>query len=159
MFCKTIAAIGEGNGNPLQCFCLAPELCTHHHCQIPEHSVSRKRLRSHSPFPLQPLIYCQWICLLWTFYENRIVRYVASYIWSFICSVAQSCLIICNPMDCIMPGFPVLHCRPEFAQTHVYGVMSFNHLILCRPLLLLPSVFPSIKVFSNESTQLFTSGG
>ena len=56
-------------------------------------------------------------------------------------------------MDYSTPGFPVLHYLPELAQTHVHwvGVMLSNHLILCHPLLLLPSVFPSIRVFSNES--------
>ena len=55
-------------------------------------------------------------------------------------------------MHCSPPGFAVLHHLPEFAQTHVHGsVTPSNHLILCRPLLLLPSVFPSIRVFSNES--------
>ena len=49
-----------------------------------------------------------------------------------------------------MPGFPVLHNLPEFAQNYVTElVMLLNHLILCHPLLLLPSVFPSITVFSN----------
>ena len=48
-----------------------------------------------------------------------------------------------------MPGFPVLHHLPELAQTHE-SMMPKNHLILCRPLLLLPSIFPSIRVFSNE---------
>ena len=67
------------------------------------------------------------------------------------CSVTQSCLTLCYPMKCSMPGFPVFHHLPELAQTHVHwSVMPFNHLILCRPLLLLPSVFPSIRVFSNE---------
>ena len=44
-----------------------------------------------------------------------------------------------------------LHGLYELAQTHVQGVILSNHLILCRPLLLLPSIFPSIRVFSNES--------
>ena len=67
-------------------------------------------------------------------------------------SVAQSCLILCDPMDCSMPGFPVHHQLLELAQTHVHRVsVPSNYLILCRPLLLLPSVFPSIRVFSNES--------
>ena len=52
-----------------------------------------------------------------------------------------------------MPGFPVLHHLPEFAQTHVIElVIPPNHLILCHPLLFLPSIFPSIRVFSNELT-------
>ena len=55
-------------------------------------------------------------------------------------------------MDYSMPGFPIFHQLPEFAQTHVTeSVMTSNHLILCCPLLLLPSIFPSIRVFSNES--------
>ena len=55
-------------------------------------------------------------------------------------------------MDCSTPGFPVLHQFPEHAQTHVHWVsMPSNHLILCRPLVLLPSIFPSFRIFSNES--------
>ena len=53
-------------------------------------------------------------------------------------------------MPCSTPGFPVLHYLPEIAQMSIESVMPFNHLILCRPLLLLPSIFPSIRVFSNE---------
>ena len=144
-----------------------------------------------------------------------------------LCSVAQLCPTLCDPMDCSMPGFPVLHYLPEFAQTHIplvsdaiqpphplsspspasnfsqhqgllywivlnkgvflivqslshvwlfatpwtvahqaslsftisqsllkflsiQSVMPSNHLIL-SPLFLLPSIFPSIRVFSNES--------
>ena len=60
-------------------------------------------------------------------------------------------MTICGPMDCSTPGFPVLH-HLEPAQTHVHeSVMPSNHLILCHPLLLLSSIFPSIRVFSNES--------
>ena len=58
-------------------------------------------------------------------------------------SVAQSCVTLWDPMDCSTPDFPVLHQLPELAQT------PSNHLILCCPLLL-PSIFPSIRVFSNE---------
>ena len=59
-------------------------------------------------------------------------------------------------MDCSTPGFPVHHQLPEFAQTQVHWVSDIesgpsNYLILCCPLLLLPSIFPSIRVFSNES--------
>ena len=54
-------------------------------------------------------------------------------------------------MDSSTPGFPVHHQLLEPTQTHVHHiVMPFSHLILCRPLLLLPSIFPSIRVFSNE---------
>ena len=64
-------------------------------------------------------------------------------------SVAPSSLIL-QPMDCSTPGFPVHHQLLELTQTHVHwSVMPSNHLILCC-LLLLPSIFPSIGVFSNE---------
>ena len=66
------------------------------------------------------------------------------------CSVAQSCLTLCSPMDCSMLGFPVLHYLPEFAQTHMHWINDANHLILCHTLLFLPSVFASIRVFSYE---------
>ena len=55
-------------------------------------------------------------------------------------------------MDCSMPGFPVHHQLLEHTQfMSIESMMPSNHLILCRHLLLLPSVFPSIRVFSNES--------
>ena len=67
-------------------------------------------------------------------------------------SVSQSCPTLCDPMDCSMPGPPVHHQLLEFTQTHgLKSVVPSNHLILCRPLLLSPSIFPSIKVFSSES--------
>ena len=66
-------------------------------------------------------------------------------------SVAQLCPTLYNPMDCSTPGHPVHHQLPEFTQLmSIESVMPSNHLILCHPLLL-PSVFPSIRVFSNES--------
>ena len=68
------------------------------------------------------------------------------------CSVTQSCLTLCNPTDCSMPGIPFLHHLLDLAQTHVYWVSDAIQLSrLCHPLLLLPSIFPSIRVFSNES--------
>ena len=54
-------------------------------------------------------------------------------------------------MNCSMPGFPGLHYLPQFAPTHVHWVSdAIQHLILCCSLLLLPAIFPSIRVFSNE---------
>ena len=70
-------------------------------------------------------------------------------------SVAQSCLTLFDPMSRSMPGLPVHHQLPEFTQTHIHRiVMPSSHLILCHPLLLLPPIPPSIRVFSNESTLL-----
>ena len=67
-------------------------------------------------------------------------------------SVTQSCPTLCDPMNHSMPGLPVHRQLPEFTQTHdIESVMPSNHLILCRPLLLPPSVLLSIRVFSNES--------
>ena len=67
-------------------------------------------------------------------------------------SVAQSCLTLCNPKDCNTPGFPVYHRSRNLPKLmSIISVMPSNHLILCRPLLLLPSVFSSIRVFSSES--------
>ena len=66
---------------------------------------------------------------------------------------AQSCPTLCNPMNRSAPGLPVHHHLPEFTQTHIHRVgdaIQPSH--LCRPLLLLPPIPPSIRVFSNEST-------
>ena len=71
----------------------------------------------------------------------------------YCCSVAQLCLTLYDPMDCSTLGFPVLHHLPEPAETHVHRVgdaIQPSHPLL-SPLLLLPSVFSSIRVFSNES--------
>ena len=62
------------------------------------------------------------------------------------------CSTLCDPMDWSTPGLSVHHQLPEFTQTHAHWVsVPFNHLILCCPLLLLLSIFPIIRVFSNES--------
>ena len=66
-------------------------------------------------------------------------------------SVTQSCLALCDFMDCSKPVLPVHHQLLEFTQTHVQKVgdaIQTSH--LCHPLFL-PSVFPSIRVFSNKS--------
>ena len=67
-------------------------------------------------------------------------------------SFAQSCPTLWDPLDCSMTDFPVHH---QFMSLHrlmsIKLVMSSNLLILCCPLLLLPLIFPSIRVFSNES--------
>ena len=70
-----------------------------------------------------------------------------------ISSVVQLCPTLCDPLNRSTPGLPVHHKLPEFTQTHaIESVMPSSHLILCRPLLLLPPIPPSIRVFSNEST-------
>ena len=67
-------------------------------------------------------------------------------------SVAQLYPTLCDPMNWSMPGLRVHHQLPESLRfTSIESVMPSSHLILCPPLLLLPPVHPSIKVFSNES--------
>ena len=66
-------------------------------------------------------------------------------------SVVQSCLTLCDPMDCSTPGLPAHHqLRSLLKLTSIESVMPPNHPIFCHPLLP-PSVFPSITVFSKES--------
>ena len=60
----------------------------------------------------------------------------------------QMCLSLCNPMDCSMLGFNSLSLLKPMS---IESVMPSKHLILYHPLLLRPSIFPSIRVFSNES--------
>ena len=68
-------------------------------------------------------------------------------------SVAQSCLTLCDPMNCSMPGLPVHNqTQSSLKLMSIESVMPSSHLILCRHLLLLPPIPPSIRVFSNEST-------
>ena len=70
-------------------------------------------------------------------------------------SVAQSCPILCDPMNRSTPGLRVHHHIPVFTQiTSIESVMPSSHLILGCPLLLLPPISPSIRVFSNESSLL-----
>ena len=71
---------------------------------------------------------------------------------SCFCSATKLCLTLCNPMDCSMQAFlSFTISRSLLKLTSIELVMLSNHLILCCPLLFLPSVFPSIRVFSNES--------
>ena len=78
-------------------------------------------------------------------------KVIQTYIYVSLCSVTQSCLTFCNPMDCSMPSFPVHHQLPSLLKLmSIKLLMPSSHLILCRPLFLLPSILPSIRVFSNE---------
>ena len=70
-------------------------------------------------------------------------------------SVTQSCLTLCDPMNCTTPSLPVhlsiTNTRSSLRLTSIESVMSSSYLILCYPLFLLPSIPPSIRIFSNES--------
>ena len=65
-------------------------------------------------------------------------------------SVAQSCLTLCDPTDCSMPSSTKSQSLLNLMS--IESVMPSNHLILCRPLVLLPSIFPSMRIFSSESS-------
>ena len=69
-----------------------------------------------------------------------------------LCSVTESCLTLCDPVDCRMPGFPVYHQLLVLAQTHVHrvgdAIQPSHSLSSPSPP---ASVLPSIRVFSNES--------
>ena len=83
---------------------------------------------------------------------NVLEGYTHIYIYIIIRSVAQSCPTLCNPMDCSKPGFPVHHHSQSLLKLmSIKSVMPSNHLILGHPLILLRSIIPSIRVFSNES--------
>ena len=96
----------------------------------------------------------QWnhtACNFWglTFFSLSIVALTSTQLCN---SIAQSYLTLFNPMDYSMPGFPVLHHHWSLLKLKsIEVVMPCNHLILCHPLLLLPSIFPSTRVFPNES--------
>ena len=74
------------------------------------------------------------------------------------CSVTQSCRTVLQPHGLQHARLPCPSAAPELVQTHVHrvgghgwiSVMPSNHLVVCRPLLLLPAIFPSLRVFSNE---------
>ena len=82
---------------------------------------------------------------------NQAVWGKSGWIPMLISSVSQSCLTLWDPMDCSTSGFPVTNSCSLLKVMSIESVMPSNHLILCHPLLLLPSIFPSIRVFSSES--------
>ena len=110
----------------------------------------------HSPYQMFPCAPCSISvyhnnsyasCPLWTgHYANFIL------LCHYCCFIAKPCLTLCDPIDGSMPGFPVLHHLPELLKLmSIESVTPSSHLILWHPLLLLPSIFLTIRVFSNES--------
>ena len=88
----------------------------------------------------------QWL-IKWTDCLSRHILVVTAF-----SSIAQSCSTLCNPMNCSTPGLPVHHQLRSLRLTSIESVMPSSHLILCRPLLLLPPILPSIRIFCNKST-------
>ena len=102
---------------------------------------------------------CLWVwsespiaAYIWVLFLCQFIYYVFKCCYCY--SVLKSCLFLWDPVDCSMQGFPFLHYHPEFVQTHVHWVnvdIQPSH----PQLSCMPSVFPSIRVFSNESTLHF----
>ena len=111
-------------------------------------SVPRAHLGNQTTFTHYVSFGSSW---LWDIFQTHLV-FDDSFEKYCCCSVAKSCLTLCNPMNRSTPSLPALHCLLsllKFISTE--SVKTSNHLILCHSLLLLPSIFPSIRVFSNES--------
>ena len=101
-------------------------------------------------FSLTPGNHHSTLSLNWR-YLSHLISSIIQWYHQF-SSVAQSCPTLCDPINRSTPGLPVRHQLPEFTQTHVHQVGdAISHLILCRPLLLLTPIPPSIRVFSSES--------
>ena len=94
--------------------------------------------------------------LLNSLFKDSLIQYqklILSFSSVQFSSVAQLCPTLCNPMDCNQPGLPV-HPSPTpgvYPNSCLLSQWCHPTLILCRTLLLLPPIFPSIRVFSNES--------
>ena len=76
---------------------------------------------------------------------------LSEYVTSSFSSVAQFCPTLCNPMDCRQASLSITNSQSLLKFMSIESLMPSNHLILCHPLLLPPSIPPSIRVFSNES--------
>ena len=145
-----LSCIGEGNGNPLQYSCLVnPRDRGTWWAAVYGVAQSQTRLKrlssSSSSAELHVVTKSRTRLSHWTELNWRHIRSYCSH-----CSVTKSCLTPCDSMDCSTMGFPVLHYLSKHTQIHVHPVMLPKHLILRLPLRLLPSAFPSIRVFSNE---------
>ena len=82
--------------------------------------------------------------------NSHLLNHLIQFLRQF--SSVHLCPTLCDPMDCSTPGLPVHHQLPESTQIHVHGVSdAIQPSHPCHPLLLLPAIIPSIRVFSNKS--------
>ena len=101
---------------------------------------------------------CAWEECVWQYFRNRILHMSINQTCEscypylpFCCySVTWLCPTLCDPIDCITPGFPFLHHLPELAQMHPLSQWFHPTISFCHSLLLLTSIFHSIRDFSNE---------
>ena len=95
-------------------------------------------------------------CVLFAFSKHLTQVVIVLHLVQF-SSVAQSGPTLCDLMNCSTPGLPsITNSRSSLKLTSIESVMPSSHLILCCPLLLLPPICPSIRVFSSESTHTHT---
>ena len=90
--------------------------------------------------------------LVWVFWLPSILSSVQERSVTQFSSVAQSCPTLCDPMDCsTQASLTITNSWSLLKLMSVKSMMPSNHLILCHPLLLLPSIFPRIRIFSSKS--------
>ena len=93
-----------------------------------------------------------FLCLLYNHLVGTATTIIPVLLKLQFSSVAQSCLTLCDPMNCSTPGLPsITNSWSSLKLMSIESVMPSSHLMFCRPLLLLPSIFPSIRGFSNQS--------
>ena len=159
----SLSCIGEENGNPLQCSCLEnPRVGGAWWAAIYGVAQSQRRLKR-----LSSSSSVKWNEGGASYVRNVVIPRASEW-WDLsrerdnlsnfkisdqIRSVAQSCPTLCNPMNAARPAsLSITNFQSSPRLTSIESVMPSSHLILCRPLLFLPPIPPSIRVFSNEST-------
>ena len=148
---------GEGNGNPLQCSCLENPRdggawwATVY--GVPQCRTRLKWLSSSSSRGDRENVEKKQPLRIDAISVQGDGRRAFRPLLLFSYSVTLSCLTFCDPMDCSTPGFQSFSISCSLLKRmFIESVMPSNHLVLCHPLIPLPSIYPSIKVFSNEST-------
>ena len=135
-------------------YCASPNLFSQHSQRLLLHLKSLSSLEKKPSVNPNPLAAVSSLITPINFPLKQSVLLLPFVTYKFLqfSSVAQACPTLCDPMDCSMPGLPVHHQLLYLLKLmSTESVMPSNHLTLCRPLLLLLAMFPSIKVFSNES--------
>ena len=142
---------GEGNGNPLQCF-LPGEF--HGWSSLVGYSPS-----GHEESDMTQHTHTHTLCLAsWSGLWRQSWKLAFPWHWRTGCchfSVAKSCPTLWEPMSCSTPGFPVTISPSLLKLMSIQSVMPSNHLILCRPLLLLPSIFSGSGEVSSMTHKLY----
>ena len=125
----------------------------HHHPLIPEcFHHHRKNLCTLAVIPISTFLLP--LATYFVGFPFKVKKLYTSFLYCC-CSVSQLCLTICNPMDCSTPAYlSFTISRGLLKLMYIELVMPSKVLIFCSPLLLLPSIFPSIMIFSNESVLL-----